>query len=976
MHDSPPAPHEAAPTPAADAGPVTVVGVGASAGGLDAFSELLRHLPASADLALVLVQHLAPDHESSLPKLLAQTTALPVEAAEDGRAIAAGHVYVIPPGRLIALDDAGHLRLTDAPHRGAHAMPVDVFFRSLAHHAGDRAVGVVLSGTGSDGTEGLREIKSVGGFTLVQDPETASYDGMPRSAIGRGVADLVLPPADLAARLGALPRHPYTRGEPPSAEGGALAASPEDEREIAHLLDRLRAATGIEYDQYKAGTIERRIQRRMALHHLESLAAYRRRVEQDPDERDALARDLLIHVTRFFRHPATFERLGERVFPELLRQRAEGEPIRIWVPGCASGEEAYAVAIALLDHLGRDADAVPVQIFATDVSEEALATARTGVYPESIAADVSSDRLGRYFGRTNGSLRIAKRVRDLCVFARHDVTRDPPFSRLDLIVCRNLLIYLGAPLQKRVLGLFHYALKPARFLVLGEAESTGQAPPLFAAVDKKTGIHVRRDVETPHEAPVVHAAAAAAPRAAAAAPAPAAQRQPVQREADRRLLERYGPAGVVVDDALQIVEFRGATGRYLEPAPGDASLNLLKMAREGLLPALRSAIHEARGTGGELRREAGQVRAGGDLRRVEIVVLPLEPAGAGRHFLVLFEEPAEAPATAAGDGETESASAPESQRVQELERELAQTRGHLETMIRDLESANEQLQSANEELQSTNEELDTAKEELQSTNEELNTVNEELQARNDELERVNADLENLLANAPVAVVILDRGLRIRRYTPAAADALNLIPGDVGREIGDIRANLEIDRLDIPASEALEGSTIVERETRDAAGRYCVLRVRPCIDAHDRIDGAVLTLFDVDATKRRQHAVEAARDFAEAVVETVRQPLVVLDDELRVRMLNRAFRDTFGGDADTARGAYFSELNGGEWDVPELRRLLDEVLPSDRRFEAYELERDLPGRGRRRFLLNGRRLDVDADGEAKILLAMEEVTDLG
>jgi two-component system CheB/CheR fusion protein len=667
----------------------------------------------------------------------------------------------------------------------------------------------------------------------------------------------------------------------------------------------LRAATGVDFTHYKLPTIRRRLHRRMVLHKVTRLEDYIRYLQENPDEVRNLYQDLLIHVTRFFRESDTFDALASRVFPEMLAHQERGRPVRIWIPGCSTGEEAYSVAIALLEFLADDAVATPIQIFATDLSEKAINQARTGVYPETIAADVSPERLRRYFVEADGSYRVNKVVRDLCIFARQDLTRDPPFSRLDLIMCRNVLIYLGPVLQRRLMTVFHYALKPTGFLMLGSAETVGPFADLFEVADKKHRLYTRKQTAVrPEVAFRPHgygpASAAYGPTGAGtgradapAAPAPPRTDTPgaaiagagVLGEVNRILLSRYVPPGVVVDSDYQVLQFRGQTGTFLEPAPGEASLNLLKMAREGLLYALRTALHEARARDAAVRRTGLRVRQQDRYRDVNLEVVPLTAAGEPKHFLVLFEDATPRDPDAGERGRAESAAAappggrkgaaakkppprrkPTPRVVERLEAELAASREYMQTMIQDLEAANEELQSANEEilssneeLQSTNEELDTAKEELQSTNEELNTLNEELQGRNEELSRVNSDLLNLLGNVNIAIVMVAGDLRVRRFTPMAEKLLNLIPSDVGRPISDIKPNVDCPDLEGLITEAMESVSVRECDVRDRHGRRYFMRVRPYRNVDNKIDGAVLALIDLDSPRREERVRGRMKD---------------------------------------------------------------------------------------------------------------------
>jgi two-component system CheB/CheR fusion protein len=753
----------------------------------------------------------------------------------------------------------------------------------------------------------------------------------------------------------------------------------------------------VDFSHYKQPTIRRRLHRRMVLHKIATVEQYLRLLQQDPAEVTALYQDILIHVTHFFREPDTFETLKTRVFPQLIKARAAQDdegPIRVWVPGCSTGEEAYSVAIALLEFLGESAPQTALQIFATDISENAIEHARAGVYGENITADVSAERLRRFFGRSDGHFRIGKQVRDLCVFARQDLTRDPPFSRLDLIVCRNVLIYLAANLQSRLMNVFHYALKPSGFLMLGGSETIGSHVELFSLADKKHRLYVRKQAPNRWSLDFPAAAYTGARLDVSRKAAPEARMASTIQAEATRALTRYGPAAVVVDNDLQIIHFHGQTGPFLEPASGDASLNLMKMAREGLLFALRSAFHDVRKGDAPVRREGLHVADNAMVRDVSIEVIPL--AGRPeRHFLVVFEE-ARRPDPPAPDGKSVKASARVSRKglkkglkpgsraarlatksssaeheLTRLQQELAASREYLQSIIQDLEAANEEILSSNEELQSTNEELDTAKEELQSTNEELNTVNEELQGRNEEMSRVNSDLVNLLGSVQIAIVMVAQDLRIRRFTPMAEKVLNLIPTDIGRPITDLKPNIDCPDLEKLIAESIDSMTTIEREVSDRQGHWYAMRIRPYKNLENRIDGAVLAFFDVEAARQREMSLREARSFAEAVVDTVREPLMVLDEALRVRSANQAFYRFFKSTPEQIQGKLLYELGSGQWNISALRSLLEDILPKDKSFNDFVLEADFPELGRRRLLLNARRIERRDGTPAMILLAAEE-----
>ena len=958
---------------------LSIVGIGASAGGLEACSQLLSALPLDTGMAVVLVQHLAPKHSSVLPELLGGATKIPVHQALDGMRVEANNVYVIPPNVQMRIED-GKLRLLPRPDDHSQFMPIDYFFRSLAEFAMSRAIGIILSGTASDGAVGLREIKGMGGIIMAQDPKTARYDGMPRAAIATGLVDLVLPPEEMARELSRLSRHPFIRHIRPKHPGESLNVVDEHYSKIINIL---KSATGVNFIDYKKPTIKRRLQRRMVINKLASIQSYIRYLLENPAEVQSLYHDILIHVTRFFREPQSFPAMSEVVFPALLEKNPDG-PLRVWVPGCSTGEEAYSVAVALLEFLEGRSESIPIQIFGTDISESAVSQARAGIYPRSIAGEVSPARLRRYFNKIDSSYRVAKEVRDLCVFARQDLTRDPPFSKLDMIACRNVLIYLEPVLQKKLLAVFHYALKPSGHLLLGAAETTGPHADLFTLVDKRFKIY-RKKAMAPHRtelefAPTGHQEVAnpsKKPLSGVKGP------RDIQTEASQVLLARFAPAGVVVDSDLQIVQFRGQTGAFLEPSAGEASLSLLKMAREGLLFGLRSAVHEARKADKPARREGLRVKSGEGTRDVNLEVIPLKDSPK-RHYLVVFEAPrppevkAEPRRPAAGKKKRKGAVTEDHRMIQRLEDELAASREYLQSIIQDLEAANEELQSANEEvlsaneeLQSTNEELDTAKEELQSTNEELNTVNEELHGRNEELSRANSDLLNLLGSVQIAIVMVSSDLRIRRFTPMAEKVLNLIPTDIGRPISDIKPNFECPDLERLLGEAIESVTVQEREVRDRQGGTYFLRIRPYKNLENRIEGAVISLFDITATKDESAQTELANLYGDTILDLVEDPLVIIDRSLRVKKANRAFSELFQVSSTEIEGRLFFELGSGRWDSESLRKALEHVVSVDSGFQDFRITGDFPRGGRKEMTLSARQLGTKGSENFLILITLKE-----
>ncbi len=966
-----------------DTPPFLVAAVGASAGGLDAFTRLLEAMPARAPLALVLVQHLARDQHSLLSEILGKRTALSVVEARDEMRILVGHAYVIPAGKHMTVID-GHLRIRPRPE-GSSGVQVDLLFRSLAEFYREKAVGVVLSGGANDGAAGLREIQAVGGITIAQRPDDAQIDSMPRAAIASGAADIVLPVNEIGAELLRLATLPIfaAAGEKESADAESErqpqpkegTTGTDDEALYAAIFRLLRRGTGVDFSHYKRPTIARRIARRMALRRCTTLSDYLTVLQQDTGEVQHLQEDVLIHVTSFFREPESFAALRKNVFPVLLRARQD-QPIRVWVPGCSSGEEVYSLAITLVEASEGEAEQIPLQLFGTDVSKSCVEFARAGIYADSVVSELSSERLRRFFSKVEGGYQIGKAIRERCVFSRQDITRDPPFSHIDLIACRNTLIYLGQPIQRRVMATIHYALKPDGFLMLGRAETTGASADLFLAHDKRSKIYRKKADGAPPELNFEHApfeARSLGTLGPPSNPPPARAVRPwdLQSEANRMLLDRYAPAGLVVDSAGRIVNVRGATGPFLELSAGEVSLDVLKMVRPGLTHGLRTALHEAKITHGTVRKEGLRSLSEDDGYLVTVEVVPLTSADIP-YFSVTFERsfaPTLASPTPSSAAEVGAGSGDEA--LVQLRRELSATRDELHANIHELAAANEELQSANEEilssneeLQSTNEELDTAKEELQSTNEELSTLNEELHGRNEDLSQANGDLANLLASVQIPIVMIARDLTIRRFTPAAQRLLNLIPSDVGRPIRHIKPNLVALDLEKPVAEVIETMNVFEREVEDDEGRAYLLRVRPYQSLDNRVDGAVLTLFDISAAK---DALSVARRTGDAIASSVREPILLLDSELRVTRANPAFCSEFDLKAEDAEGHFVYELGNSQWDIPALRRLLEEVLPERKNFESFPVEHEFAGLGPRKLLLDGRRIESGRSGVGVILL---------
>jgi two-component system CheB/CheR fusion protein len=829
-----------------------IVGVGSSAGGLEALEDLFRNMPTDTGMAFVVVSHLHPGHTSMLPELLGKTTKLPVVEASDGVRIRPNYVYIGPAGGHLAILN-GTLHRMEAEAKQVH-LPIDYFLRSLATDQKERAICIILSGTGTDGTLGVKAIKAELGMAMVQQVESAKYSGMPSSAIATGLADFVLPAHQMPKRLVEYARGPYVATA--SAEKDKDEAGLEPMQKIFVLM---RERVGHDFSGYKASTIRRRIERRMNLHQLKNIQSYVRYLQDNPHEIDILFKELLIGVTSFFRDADAFESL-KTVLLELLKALPDNYTWRVWVPGCASGEEVYSLAIVLRECMESLTRRFDVQLFGTDLDHDAIDIARNGQYPDGIAVDVSPQRLERFFVREGSAYRIRKEIREMTVFAVQNVIKDAPFTKLDLISCRNLLIYLNAEVQKRLLPVFHYALKPAGVLFLGPSETVGGFTDLFDATDKRWKIYRRRD-SSPSIYPLLEFSAAPwrEPREARQLePEGGRKDSNIVAGVEKMLLGRFAPASVVINDRGDAIFFHGRTGAYFEPATGKPRMNIIDMAREGLQLELSAALRQAV-LHGEASRNRLRVKTNGDFAEVNLTVSRVnEPETLRGLFLVTFR-PAPAPAvTKVAKNAGRRAAPHDAEPTAALERELQSTKESLQTTIEELEtsneelkSTNEELQSTNEELQSANEELETSKEEMQSLNEELSTVNTELQSKVDDLSRSNDDMQNLLNSIEVATIFLDNELKITRYTEQAKRLVNLIHTDVGRLLADLVSNLDYSRLVDDSREVLRTLQSKQVNVTTKGGHWYLLRIMPYRTAENIIDGLVVTFVDINPVKQAE-----------------------------------------------------------------------------------------------------------------------------
>ncbi len=960
-----------------------VVAIGASAGGLEAFTQLLHALPDNTGMAFVCIQHLDPTHHSMLSELLAKATSIPVIEAKNGTEVKPNHVYVIPPNVNMGILQR-RLQLTPRTEGPGLHTPVDFFMRSLAQARNSRSIGVVLSGTASDGTRGLAAIKAEGGITFAQDEKSAKYSGMPHSAIASGCVDFILPPDKIGRELARISGHPYLILDRAHAQTSDFEKPLASDENFERIFALLRKRGGINFSQYKPGTVQRRTLRRMAIHRLDHVRDYLKYLEKNPQEIENLSRDLLIPVTSFFRDPKAFEVLKTKVFPVIVKDKTNEGTIRIWTPGCSTGEETYSLAMILLEFLGDKASSFELQLFGTDVNEEGIEQARAGIYPQRIAQEVSPERLRRFFTKVEEGYRVSKSVRDLCVFAKQNLVEDPPFSHMNVVACRNLLIYLGPELQRRVLPILHYALRPSGFLFLGNSENVASFPDLFAPVDKKHSIYIKKAVASrlhygfsanryPRETAIIA-------RATDQIEAPLGLDQ--QHEADRIVLKNYAPPGVVIDENMEVLQFRGAIGPYIELVPGRASLHLLKIARREFVAELRAAVNRAKKNHVTVKRKSVELRRNGQPGSVNISVEPLGSSKENPQYLILFERalPPVLPPVRTG-GKLRGFGQTAKNELAQLRRELATAEEHLRALLEskeasdeEFQSANEEILSANEELQSTNEELETSKEELQSANEELNTLNDELQSRNLEVDRANSDLNNVLTSTNLPVVMVDRGLRIRRLTGASTRTLKVLPSDMGRLITDINPGFDLPNFGQLITGVIDTLIPRELELQDTEDHWYSLQIRPYRTTDDKIDGAVIVLSDIDEAKKASERLRRSKQFVEDTLETVREPLLVLDEDLKVRYVNSSFLKNFAVSNQETEGQFLYELGDRQWDIPKLRAALGEVISNDTALVDFEVEHDFPGMGLKTMLLNARRVEGGHSDEPLMLLAIDDITE--
>lgn len=969
------------PAPLSDSGPspgneptaevVRVVGIGSSAGGLEALERLIDHLPTDSGMAFVVVTHQNPDHESMLATLLGRDTTMPVLEASDGIAVEPDHIYVDPPGGQLSIQEGRLIRSgVDEPRASRH--PIDAFFDSLASDRGRGAIAIVLSGTGRDGTAGIRSIRACGGVTVAQLPSSARYAGMPESAIASGCIDHVLPPEEIPALLiASCARRPEDRRS--ASDDHVFADDPEALGRVFRILED---RTGHDFSSYKTSTILRRIARRLDAHKIDEPLHYIQYLEEHPEEIDVLFRELLISVTSFFRDPDMFRELGTRILPDALADRDAGAPFRVWCPGCATGEEAYSIAIELRECMASLARPPPVQIFGTDLDPVAIEFARAGRYPASIEADLTLERAERHFVRTAQELRVRKDVRELVVFAPQNIMKDPPFTHLDLLSCRNLLIYLDPVFQRRLFPIFHYALKPGGILILGPSESTGGLGDLFEVLDHRWKIYRRTELSADRrQLPDMPAGFTDRTRGRRTPELPTrSSPRSLALLIEKKLLSQLCPACVVVNDQGEIVHVHGRTGEYLELAEGTPRAHVLDMAREGLRHELAELLRRAAEGRDPAVRKRIHAQTSNGVVAVDLSARRWSDPPPLRDLTAISFGPVPLdtripPVVVSTDLESRETRKLHEQ-LRDLEESRQSTLEQLEYSNEDLRSANEELQSINEEFQSANEELESSKEEMQSLNEELSTVNSELHLKVESLSQANDDMQNLLESTQIATLFLDNDLCILRFTDPAKKVFRLRPVDVGRPLGDLASTVQPDNLVMNCRRVLDTLVPHETEVRAREGAWYQMRIMPYRTAENRIAGLVITFVEIERIQEARGTISRAQ--VEAIVNTIREPLLILDGDLCVVSCNRAFRRTFEVNEEQTRGAHFLDLGSAEWDADQVQQLLEEVLPRNGEFEDFRITARFPRSGDRTFLLNARSLQGEPGRPSETLVVFQEL----
>lgn len=925
---------------------IPIIGVGASAGGLEALENFFSNVPEDSGMAFVVLQHFAPGHKSMMDTLLAKYTGIKIVMISEKMRIQPDRIYLSPSGHNVDIKE-NWFHLSESEAIRAENLPIDHFFRSLAESRAEKAICIILSGTGSDGTQGLKAIKAAGGMAMAQDEAQAKYSGMPKSAIDTGLVDFVLPVEKMAENIAKYIHHPFisqARIVPPAGLQDSLK----------RVFTLIKSRTGHDFSEYKQTTIRRRIERRMAVNSIENLSDYVGHIERNPEELQALFGDLLIGVTRFFRDPEAFEALARKALGIILSGKKNESELRVWVVGCSTGEEAYSLAILLTEAIEKSRKVINLQIFASDIDPRAIEFARKGIYPAGISHDVSQKRLDRFFTNADGVYRIKKSIRDSVLFALQDISKDPPFSRIDLLSCRNLLIYMEKDLQKKVFPTFHYSLIDKGILFLGTSETVGDFAGDFKNIDtrykiyQKTGtISATADqLHIQDQLPQIQPA----PRAAKT-------EEPLRALGVRLLIEQYTPPSVLINERFEVRQFYGDVDRFLSLSSGEASLNVLQIARNGLRPKLTAVLAQALRDNTIVTTQGVRVRSADEILTLDLIVQPLiEPGQAQRLMLVVFKEKERLRKPVAAKKKERSLAGERAGETEALAQELKATKEYLQTTIEELQTTNEELRSTNEEMQSSNEELESSREELQSTNEELVTVNSELQSKVEELTQTSNDLNNLLSSTDIATLFLDTELRIKRFTPTAVKIFRLQEGDIGRPIRDITSEIVSFNIYQAATDVLDTLVRKDIEVVTEGEKWFSVRILPYRTVDFTIEGVVLTFSEITELKNALQKYKSVESLAEGIVNSVRTPFIVLDTDLNVHTANDPFYGFFKVRPEETIGKLIYDLGSGQWNIPALRKALEEIIEKNTRIDNFIVEHDFPQIGHRKMILNGRRIE--------------------
>ena len=955
------------------------VGIGASAGGLDAIEKLLSNIPENSGNAFIIVQHMDPTHKSGLVNILSRHTNMKVLQVEDGVQVKPDHVYIIPPNKDMGLLN-GKLQLMEPLEPHGLRMPINYFFTSLAQDKEDKSIGIILSGFGSDGSIGLKAIKANGGICIAQDPTTAGSDGMPNSAINTGYVDIVLAPEEMGEKLLSFKKS--------SSKIIKKILTPEDEtvQALMKIFILIRNKTGNDFSQYKKSTVYRRVGRRMNIHQIEEMPQYLRYLQKNPHEVDLLFKEFLINVTHFFRDPEAFESLKQGALKGIIEEKSDFDTIRVWVPGCSTGEEVYSIAIIIQELLEETNKHLEVQIFGTDLDANSIKTARSGTYSDIISTDISQERLNKFFYKKDNLYTIKNNVRDTVVFANHNVIKDPPFTNLDILSCRNLLIYLETDAQEKVLSKFNYAIKNDGILFLGPSESIGEFLDAFTVVDKKWKVFksVKSkgfvfDFVKTHPIPFEkNSSAYWDSQFDLKEPKNGKISSNITDLAEKKLIDVFAPPSAIINNQGEILYIHGRLGKYLEPSPGKAHMNILEMAREGIKLGLSSAIQNAISNNKEVVFENLKVNDDfGTNHYTKLTVKPLNEPDAVKGLLIVSFEEAPIQKDTKDDQIKLDPLSKSSEYIKAIENKLKLTteklNGTIEQMTtsnEELKSANEELQSMNEESQSTNEELETSKEELQSINEELSTVNTELQIKIDELSTANDDMANLFNSTEIATIFVDEDINIRRFTKEATKLIKMIESDIGRHLSDIVSKIKYPELIDDIHQVIERVAYKEKEVNTAEGEWYKVRIMPYKTSQNVIDGATITFIDISKIKNVQEKMQSALDYAENIINTVREPLLILDNELLVISANKSFYDTFKLKKSDIEGLELFKIGDGDWNISSLKNLLEGSLKENSEINDFEFVNNFKKVGHKKMLLNARKIYRGDINTEMILLAME------